>query len=100
MPHSTPPQQSACLQGGSPFFLWLLHQLHPLPVSSLSLQATHVTEAVRTDIQTIGGNLRHLSFESDFHCINISQNSELCSISVYSQVDLISMAFELLSQKH
>ena len=94
----------ACFQGGSSFFLWLLRQPHPPFLSSLSLRDTYVTETIRSYLQTLGGTLQHLSFEpmpnqsigsSD---IDILHNAGLRSIAIHSQVDVISLAFQLLSQ--
>lgn len=95
----------SCFQGGSTFFLWLLRQPQPTSVTSLSLRDTSVTEAVKLYVQTLGKTLRHLSFESNFQQstgppdhIDISQNVGLHSIALYSQIDVISSAFHLLSQ--
>jgi hypothetical protein len=73
------------IRGGSPFFLWLLRQPHPPLVSSLSLRDTYVTETVKSYLQTLGGTLRHLSFEPNFHqstsnLIDVSHNVGLRSI--------------------
>jgi len=94
----------ACFQGGSPFFLWLLRQPHPPSISSLSLRDTYVTETIRSYLQTLGGTLQHLSFEpmsnqsTGSSDIDISHNVGLRSIAIHSQMDIISPAFQLLSQ--
>jgi hypothetical protein len=106
---SNPPQlpshvrSISCSQGGSPFFLWLLRQPHPPSVSSLSLRDTYLTETVTSYLQTLGGTLRHLSFELNFHqstsnLIDVSRNVGLRSIALYSQIYVITIAFQLLSQ--
>ena len=97
----------ACFQGGSPFFLWLLSQPHPPPVSRVFLRDIYVTDTVRLYIQTLGANLEHLTFEPNFHqstksadhrSLDISENHRLRSIVFHSQADVISAACHLLSQ--
>jgi hypothetical protein len=93
-----------CTNDCSRFFLWLLRQPNPPPVSTLWLRNTYITDPVRSYIQTVGASLRHLSFIHPpiylAKYIDLSHNIGLRSVAIYPQEDTIFTVWQFLSQVH
>lgn len=97
------------------FFLWLIHQPKPPPISSLSLAANQITESISSYIQSLGVNLHHIAFYPNFpgnsqiaHIghgrrlprdhVDLTHNTGLRSIMLHPGEEVILTVLQVLSQ--
>lgn len=97
------------------FFLWLLQQPNPLPISSLSLASNQITQSISSYIQSLGANLHHIAFYPNFpgnsqmfrigqgrrlprDHVDLTYNTGLRSITLHPGEEVVLTVLQVLSQ--